>query len=88
MAASSMRVFIDISEDNLLKRTKMIHALIIIIICQITTIIINCAPEGASMTTIQGAVKKKSAFVSTSKQQEQNGFRVSSKLCLNLCSRK
>lgn len=87
MAASSMRVFIDISEDNLLKRTKMIHALIIII-CQITTIIINCAPEGASMTTIQGTVKKKSVFVSTSKQHEQNGFRVSSKLCLNLCSRK
>ena len=87
MAASSMRVFIDISEDNLLKRTKMIHALIIIIIRQIT-IIINCAPEGASKTTIQGAVKKKSLFVSTSKQHEQNGFRVSSKLCLNLCSRK
>ena len=49
----------------------------IISICQRTINIINCAQEGASLTTKQGAVKEKSVFVSTSMSHEQNGFRVS-----------
>ena len=40
--------------------------------------IINCTQEGASLISKQRAVKKKKCvFVSTSRQQEQNGFRVS-----------
>ena len=50
--------------------------------------IINCAQEGASLISKQGAVKKKMRIVSTSRPHEQNGFRVSLKLCLNLCWRK
>ena len=50
---------------------------------------INCAQEGASLISKQRAVKKKKCvFVSTSRPHEQNGFRVSWKLCLNLCWRK
>ena len=40
------------------------------------------------MISKQGAVKKKCMFVSISRPQEQNAFKVSWKLCLNLCSRK
>ena len=50
--------------------------------------IINCAQEGASLISKQGAVKKKMRIVSTSRPHEQNGFRVSLKLCLNLSWRK
>ena len=60
----------------------------IISICQRTINIISCTQEGASLISKQGAVKKKCVFVSTSRPQEQNGFRVSWKLDLNLCSRK
>ena len=59
----------------------------IVSICQRLINIINCAQEGASLTTKQGIVKK-CLFVSTSKPQEQNGPRESWKQCLNLCSRK
>ena len=59
----------------------------IISICQRLINIINCALEGASLTTKQATVKKKCVFVSISKPQEQNGPRKSWKLCLNLCSR-
>ena len=33
------------------------------IICQTTIIIINCAQEGASLISKQGAVKKKNAYL-------------------------
>ena len=48
----------------------------IISICQRLINIINCAQEGASLTTKQGIVKK-CLFASTSKPQEQNGPRES-----------
>ena len=54
--------------------------------CQRTINIINCAQEGTSLICKQGAVN--CIFVSTSRPHKQNGFRVSWKLCLNLCSRK
>ena len=54
-----------------------------------TVIIINCAQVAASLITKKGAVKKKNCvFVSTSRSHEQNGFRESYKLYLNLRSRK
>ena len=52
-----------------------------------TVNIINCVEEGICINR-QRVVKKKYVFVSTSRPDEQNGFRVSWKLCLNLCSPK
>ena len=62
----------------------------IISICQrtINIIFINCTQEGVSLISKQGEVKKENVFVSTSRPHKQNGFKVSWKLCLNLCSRK
>ena len=47
----------------------------IISICQRTINIINCAQEGESLITEQGAVKEKMRIVSTSMPHEQNGFK-------------
>ena len=55
-------------------------------ICQRTISIISRTQEGTPLISKNGAVKKKCVFVSTSRPQEQNGFRVSWKLCLNFCS--
>ena len=81
-------MFADISKEAF-TRKKNISQHQIISICQRTINIINYAQEGASLISKQGEVKKKKCiFVSTTRPHEQNGFRLSWKLCLNLCSHK
>ena len=52
----------------------------IISICQRTINSISCALQGASL------ISKNCIFGSTTRSHEQHGFRISWKLCLNLCS--
>ena len=72
----------DISKEVLPKRRIWANNCIISI-CQRTISIINCAQEGASLITEQ---RRKCIFVPISRPHKENGFRVSWKLCLNLCS--
>ena len=60
------------------KKKNMSQYRIISFVKELSVSFINCAQEGASLIS----------KVSPSKLHEQNGFRVSWKLCLNLCSRK
>ena len=84
-----MRVFADISKEALQKRRIWVNIKSLVFVKELSISFINCAQEGASLISKQGAVKKKKCvFVSTSRPHEQNGFKVSWKLCLNLCSRK
>ena len=77
-----MLLFADISSFT--KEKKNISQYRIISVIQRTINIINCAKEGASLITKQGAVKKKYVFVSTSRPHKQNVW----KLCLKICFRK
>ena len=78
IVALSMRVFADISEEALPKRRIWVNIESLVFVKELSVSFINCAQEGASLIS----------KVSPSKLHEQNGFRVSWKLCLNLCSRK
>ena len=80
-----MRVFANISKVALLKRRIWVN---IIRICQRAINIINCAQEGVFSITGQGAVKEKIRICFDIRTTRTNGFRVTWKLCLNLCSRK
>ena len=80
-----MRVFANISKVALPKRRIWVN---IIRICQRAINIINCAQEGVFSITGQGAVKEKIRICFDIKTTRTNGFRVTWKLCLNLCSRK
>ena len=103
IVALSMRVFSDISKETLPKRRIWVNIESLVYLTleylsleslvylplELAISFINCAQEGASLISKQRAVKKKKCvFVSTSRPHEQNGFRVSWKLCLNLCWRK
>ena len=57
-----MRVFTDIYKEALPKKKNMSQYRIISI-CQRTINIVNCAQEGESLISKQGAVKKKNAYL-------------------------
>ena len=58
ITALSMRVFSDISNDALPKRSMWINIKSLIFVKEISISFVNCAQEGASLITKQGAVKK------------------------------
>ena len=69
-----MRVFADVSKEAQTK--KKISKFRIISICQRTINIINCAQEGASLITKQGAAKKKMHIYFNIKATRTNGFKI------------
>ena len=88
LVALSMRVFADISKEAWPKRRIWVNIESLVFVKELSISFINWAQEGASLISRQGVVKSICVFVSTSRPHEQNGFKVSWKLCLNLCSRK
>ena len=85
----SMWVVADISKEPWPKRKIWINIESLVFVKELSISFIYCTQEGESLISKQGAVKKKNCvFVSTSRPHEQNGLKVSWKLCLNLCSRK
>ena len=102
VVAVSMRVLADISKEVLPKRRIWVNIeslvyltldclsleSLVYLSLELSISFINCAQEGVSLISKQRAVKKKCVFLSISRPPEQNGFRVSWKLCLNLSSRK
>ena len=59
LVAFSMRVFADISKEALQKRRIWVNIKSLVFVKELSISSINCAQEGASLISKQGAVKKK-----------------------------
>ena len=88
VALLSMRVFADISKEAWPKRRIWVNIESLVYVKELSISFINCAQEGAYLIGKQWAVKKNRCVCFNIKAHEQNGFKVSGKLCLNLCLRK
>ena len=88
VVALSMTVFAEISKEALPKRRKWVNIESLVFVKEPSILLINCAQEGVPLISKQGAVKKKVRICFNIKATRTRwGFRLSWKLCLNLCSR-
>ena len=85
IVALSMRVLADISKEawRWPKRRIWVNIKSLLFVKERSISFINCIQEGASLIRKQGTERKKCVFVSTSRPHEQNGLKVSWKLCLS-----
>ena len=83
----SMRVFVDISKEALPKRRIWVNFISLVFVKELSIPLFVLKRVHLWLLN-KGQYRNKWVFVSTSRPHEQNGFRVSWKLCLNLCSRK
>ena len=88
VVALSMTIFAEISKEALPKRRIWVNIESLVFAKEPSILLINCAQEGVSLISKQGTVKKKVRICFNIKATRTRwGFRLSWKLCLNLCSR-
>ena len=63
IAALSMEVFADISAEAFSKRRIWVNIESLVYVKELSISFINCAQEGASLISKQGAVKKKNVYL-------------------------
>ena len=63
LVALSMRVFADISKEAWPKRRIWVNIESLVFVKELSISFINCAQEGASLISKQGAVKKKNVYL-------------------------
>ena len=80
-------MFADVSKEALPKRRIWVNIEFLVFVKELS-ISLTVLKRVRLWLVNKGQQRKKCVFDSTSRPQEQNGFRVSWKLCQNLCSRK
>ena len=58
LVALSMRVFVDISKESLIKKKNRVNIKSLVFAKELSISFINCTQEGASLISKQGVVKK------------------------------
>ena len=63
LVALSMRVFVDISKESLIKKKNRVNIKSLVFAKELSISFINCTQEGASLISKQGVVKKKNVYL-------------------------